>query len=117
MDVPCPSCNSTELQKVSLACLEVLYFCDNRAQFRGVLVASGGPGALVGASTTRGARPAPTAQSGGVRNWRIRRNTSAHLLYFETFFVQTPVATAAYRGLLATRRQNREAGRTFRAES
>jgi hypothetical protein len=118
MDVPCPRCNSTDLQKVSLACLEVLYPCDNRAQFRGFLVGSGGPGALVGASTTKGTRPATlTAQGGGVRPCRILRNTSAHLLYFEAFFVQIPVATAAFKSLLATRQQNREAGRTFRAES
>jgi hypothetical protein len=118
MDVPSPNCNSTDLQKVSLACLEVLYPCDNRAQFRGVLVGSGGPGPLVGPSTTKGIRPATlTAQGGGVSTWRIRRNTSAHLLYFETFFVQTPVATAAPKSLLATRRENREAGRTLRAES
>ena len=29
MDVPCPKCNNTGLQKVSLACEEVLYLCDN----------------------------------------------------------------------------------------
>jgi hypothetical protein len=118
MDVPCPNCNSTDLQKVSLACLEVLYPGNNRAQFRGVLVGSGGLGALLGPSTTKVTRPATlTAQGGGVRTCRIRRNTSAHLLYFKTFFVQTPVAAAASKSSLATRRQNREAGRTFRAES
>jgi hypothetical protein len=116
MDVPCPNCNSTDRQEVSLAYLEVLYPCNNRA--RGVLVGSGGLGALVGSSTTKRTRPATlTTQGGGVRPCRIRRNTSAHLLYFETFFVQTPVATAASKSSLATRRQNREAGRTFRAES
>jgi len=33
MDVPCPKCNNTDLQKVSLACEEVLHLCDKRAQF------------------------------------------------------------------------------------
>jgi len=118
MDVPCPKCNSTALQKVSLAWLEVLYRCDKRAQFHGVLVGSDGPGVLVGASPTNGTRQTTlTAQSGGVRTCRICGNSSAHLLYFETFVVQIPVATAASKSLLATRQQDRVAGRTFRAES
>ena len=119
MDVPCPKCNSTDLQKVSLACLEVLYRCDKPAKFHGALVGSEGSGVLVGASTTKETRPTTlTAQSGGVSTCRISRNTSAHLLYFETFVVQILVATAASKSLLATRQQDRvAAGRTFRAES
>jgi len=118
MYVPCPMRISTDLQKVSLACEEVLYRCDKRAQFHGVLVGSGGPGVLVGASTTKGTRPTTlTAQSGGVGTCRICRNTSAHLLSFETFVVQIPVATAASKRLLAARQQNRVLGGTFRAES
>jgi hypothetical protein len=118
MDVPWPKCNSTDVQKVSLACLEVLYQCDKRAQFLGVLVGSGGPGILVGALTTKATRPTTlTAQSGGLRTRRICRNTSARLLYFETFVVQTLVAAAASKSLLATRQQTRVARRTFRAES
>ena len=118
MDVPCPMCNSTDLQKVSLACEEVLYRCDRRAQFHGVLVGSGGPGVLVGASTTKGARQTTlTTQSGRVGTCRICRNTPAHLLSFETFVIQIPVATAASKSLLAARQQNRVASRTFRAQS
>ncbi len=110
----CPKRNSTDLQKVSLAYEEVLYRCDKRAQFHGVLVGSGGPGVLVGASTTEGTRQTTlTAQSGGVGTCRMCRNTSAHLLSFETFIVQIPVATAASKSLLAARQQNRVAGRTF----
>jgi hypothetical protein len=116
MDVPCPKCNSTDLQKVSLACEEVLYWCDKRAQFHGVL--SGGPGVLVRASTTKGTRQTTlTAQSDGVETCRICKNSSAHLLSFETFAVQIPVATAASKSWLAARQQNRVSGRTFRAES
>jgi len=119
MDVPCPKCNSTDLQRASLAYLEVFYRCDQRAQFHGVLVGSDAPGVLVGASTTNGTRPTTlTAQSGGVRTCRICRNSPAHLLYFATFVVQIPVATTASKSLLAARQQDyRVAGRTFRAES
>jgi hypothetical protein len=94
MDVPCPRCKSTDLQKVSLAWEEVPYPCDKRAQFHGVLVASG-----------------------GVATCRICRNPLAHSLSFEEFVVQLPVATAASKRLLAARRQNRLARRTFRAAS
>jgi hypothetical protein len=118
MDVPCPKYNSTDLQKVSLGCEEVLHQCDKRAQFRGVLVGSGGPGVLVGVSTTKKTRQTTlTVQSGGVGTCRICRNASGHLLSFETFVFQLPVATAASKSLLAIRQQNRVAGRSFRAES
>ena len=118
MDVPCPKCNSTDLQKVSLACEEVLYRCDKRAPFHGVLVGSSGPGVLVGTSTTKGTKQRGlTAQSGGVGTRRSCKNTSARLLSLEAFAVQIPVVTAASKSLLAARQQNRVAGRTFRAES
>jgi len=118
MDVPCPKCNSTDLQKVSLAREEVLYRCDKRAPFHGVWVASGGPGVLVGTSTTKGTKQRGlAAQSGGVGTCPICRNTSAHLLSVETFVLQIPVATAASKRLLAAPQQNRLAGRTYRAES
>jgi hypothetical protein len=74
MDVPCPKCNSADLQKVSLACEEVLYRCDKHAQFHGILVGSGGPGVLIGASTTKGTRQTTlTAQSGGVGHVEFAR--------------------------------------------
>jgi hypothetical protein len=118
MDVPCPKSNSTDLQKVSLACEEVLYRCDQRAHLHGVLVESGGPGVLVGATTTNGTRQTMlTAESGGMGTCRICRKTSVRVLPFATFFVQIPVATAASKRLLATRQQNRVAGRTFRTVS
>jgi hypothetical protein len=118
MDLPCPKSNSTDLQKVSLACEEVLYGCDKCAQFHGVLVGSGGPGFLLGASTTKRTRQTTlTAQSGAMGICRICWNTSARVLSFETFVVQIRVASAASKSLLAAREQNRVAGRTFRAES
>lgn len=118
MDVPCPKCHSTDLQKVPLAREEVPYGCDERAQFHGVLAGSGVPGVLVGASTTKGTRQTTlTAQSGGMGTYGICRNTSAHVLSFEIFVVQIPVATRASKSLPAARRQNRVAARTFRAES
>jgi hypothetical protein len=77
MDVPCPKCNSTDLKKVSLAYEEGLYQSDKRAQFRGVLIASGGPGVLVGTSKTKEQTEGLTAQSAGVGTCRICKNTSA----------------------------------------
>jgi hypothetical protein len=118
MDVPCPKYNSTDLQKVSLACEEVPYGCDKLAQLPGVLLWSGGPGVLVGASTTTGTKQtALTAQSSGVGSCRIRGNSSAYLLSFETFVVRVPVATAASKSLLAAGQQDSVARITFRAES
>jgi hypothetical protein len=117
MDVPCPKSNSTDLQKVSLVCEEVLYGCDKRAKFRGVLGGSGGPVVPVGPSTTNESRQTTlTAQSGGLGTSRICGNTSAYGLCFETFFVQIPVAMAASKSLPAARQQTRVAARTFRAE-
>jgi len=117
MDVPCPKSNSTDLQKVSLACEEVRYGCDKRAHLHRVLFESG-PGFLVGASTTIGARQTKlTAQSGGMATRRICRNISAYLLSSEIFVVPIYAATAASKSLLAAGRQNRVAGKTFRAES
>jgi hypothetical protein len=118
MDVPCPKCNSTDLQQVSLACEEVFYRCDKRAQFHGVLVVSGGPEVPVSASTTKGTSQTTLAAQGrGKVTHRICRNTSAHLLSSETFVIQIPAAWAVSKSLLAARRENRVAGRTFRAES
>jgi hypothetical protein len=118
MDVPCPKYNSTDLQKVSLACEEVRYGCDKRAHLHRVLSESGDPRVLVGASTTIGARQTKlTAKSGGMPTRRICTNTSAYLLSSEIFVVPISVATAASKSLLAAHRQNRVAGRTFRAES
>jgi hypothetical protein len=114
MDVPGPDCNSTNLRKVSLACEEVLYRCDTRAQFHGVLAESGGPGVLVGAATTkRTGRAALTAQSGGTGACRNCKNTSEDFLSFETFVVQIPVAKLASKSLQSARQRNRAASRTF----
>ncbi len=118
MDVPCPKYNSTDLQKISLACEEVLYRCDKRAQLQAILLGSSGQGVLVGASTRKGARPAAlTARSGGVGACRIRGNASPHLLSFETFAVRIPVATAVSKSLLVARQQDSVARIPSRAES
>jgi len=118
MYVPCPDCNCTNLQKVSLACQEVLYRCDNPAQFHGVLDVIGGPSVLERAATTDDTRRAKlTAQGAGRATRRICRNTSAHLSFPETFVIQIPVATAASKGPLAARRQNPVTVRAFRANT
>ena len=115
--MPGPKCYS-DLQKVPLACEEVPHGCDKRAQFHSVLLGSRGPGVLLRASTTKATRQTTlTAQSRGIATYRISRNTSAHVLSFEIFVVQIPVATRALKSLPAARRQNRVAARAFRAES
>jgi hypothetical protein len=115
---PCPDCNCTNLQKTSLACEEVLYRCDNPAQFQLVLNVIGGPSALERASTTNDTRRAKlTAQAAGIATRRICRNTSAHLSFRETFVIQISVASAASKRLLAARRQIRAAVRAFRANT
>jgi hypothetical protein len=118
MHVPCPDCNSTNLQKVPLACEEVLYRCDKRAYLHRVLVEIRGPGALVRASITNGTmQKTLTAQGAGMATRRICRNTSTRSLSSEPFVIQIPVVTAASKRLLAARQQNRAAGRAFRAVS
>ena len=118
MDVPSPRSNSTVLQKVPLACEEVFYRCDKAAYLRRVLAGSGGPGVLLGASTTNGrGQTKLTAQSGGLATRRICRNTSPHWLVPETFVIQMLVAKAASKSLLGVQQQTHAAGRIFRAES
>jgi hypothetical protein len=118
MHVPCPDCNSTNLQKVSLGSEAVLYRCDKRAQLHGVLGVIGGPGVLLRASTTNDTRQTKfTAQGGGMATRRTCGNTSTRSLSSETFVIQIPVATAASKQLLVARRQNRVAVRAFRANT
>src|SRR5215469_4234460 len=54
MDLRCPKCNSTDLKKVSLAYQEGTFHISTRTGIRGLLFAGGGPGVLVGRTTTRG---------------------------------------------------------------
>src|SRR5215470_11647496 len=56
MDLRCPKCNSTDLKKVSLAYQEGTYHIHARTGIRGLLFAGGGPGVLVGRTTTRGSQ-------------------------------------------------------------
>ena len=56
MDLRCPKCNSTDLKKVSLAYQEGTYHIDARSRMRGLLFAGGGPGILVGRTSTRGSQ-------------------------------------------------------------
>ena len=94
MDVPCPRRNSSGLQKVSLAYEEGLYQSDKRAQFRGVLIASGGPGVPVGTSTTKG------TSRGAYRTKRCGGDMSHLQEYFSALVV-----------LRNIRRSNRRDGR------
>jgi len=54
MDLRCPSCNGTELKKLSLAYQEGRVRVDTRTRLRGVVVGEGGPNVVVGRATTRG---------------------------------------------------------------
>ena len=56
MDLRCPKCNSTDLKKVSLAYQEGIYHVHARSRIRGLLFAGGGPGILVGGTSTRGSQ-------------------------------------------------------------
>ena len=56
MDLRCPKCNCTDLKKVSLAYQEGTYHIDARSRMRGLLFAGGGPGILVGRTSTRGSQ-------------------------------------------------------------
>ena len=56
MDLRCSNCNSTNLKKVSLAYQEGTYHIKTRTGIRGLLLAGGGPGVLVGGATTQGSQ-------------------------------------------------------------
>lgn len=54
MELRCPSCNGTNLKRVSLAYDEGLYRVDARSRLRGFLFGSGGPSVIVGKAVTQG---------------------------------------------------------------
>src|ERR1700682_2472363 len=54
MDLRCPSCNGTDLKKLSLAYQQGRVRVDTRTRLRGVVVGEGGPNVVVGRATTRG---------------------------------------------------------------
>src|SRR6202790_945538 len=56
MDLRCPSCNGTDLKKLSLAYEQGRVRVDTRTRLRGVVVGEGGPNVVVGRATTRGIR-------------------------------------------------------------
>src|ERR1700675_4704494 len=54
MDLRCPSCNGTDLKKLSLAYQEGLQRVNTRTRLRGVVVGSDGPDVVVGRAITKG---------------------------------------------------------------
>src|SRR5258708_20183325 len=54
MDLRCPSCNGTDLKKLSLAYQEGRVRVDTRTRLRGVVVGEGWPNVVVGRATPRG---------------------------------------------------------------
>jgi hypothetical protein len=62
MDLRCPKCNSNNLKKVSLAYQEGTYHINTRGRMRGLLFDGGGPGILVGRTTTGGSQQSALAK-------------------------------------------------------
>jgi hypothetical protein len=54
MDVRCPQCNSTDLEKLSLVYQEGISHVNARTRLRGVVVGSDGTDLVVGSGTTKG---------------------------------------------------------------
>src|SRR6202521_2277087 len=54
MDLRCPSCNGTDLKKLSLAHQQGRVRVDTRTRLRGVIVGEGGPDVVARRATTRG---------------------------------------------------------------
>ena len=54
MDLRCPSCNSTDLKRLSLAFQEGRFEVSTRSRLRGVVVGASGPDVVIGRATTRG---------------------------------------------------------------
>ena len=54
MNLQCPNCNSSDLQKVSLAYQKGIARVNTRTRLRGVMVGSDGPDLIVGRATTQG---------------------------------------------------------------
>jgi hypothetical protein len=54
MDLRCPSCNGTDLKKISVAYQEGLSRVDARTRLRGFVLGSDGPDVIVGKAVTQG---------------------------------------------------------------
>lgn len=54
MNLQCPNCNSSDLQKIPLAYQEGIARVNTRTRLSGVMVGSDGPDLIVGRATTRG---------------------------------------------------------------
>jgi hypothetical protein len=54
MDLRCPSCNSTDLKRLSIAYQEGRFSVNTNSRLRGVVVGASGPDVVIGRGTTRG---------------------------------------------------------------
>jgi len=54
MDLRCPSCNSTDLKRLSIAYQEGRFSVNTNSRLRGVVVGAGGPDVVIGRATTKG---------------------------------------------------------------
>lgn len=63
MELQCPNCKSTDLEKVSLVYQEGLQRVRTRTRLRGVVVGSDGPDVVVGRATTKGTQQAEISKA------------------------------------------------------
>ena len=54
MDLRCPSCNSTDLKRLSIAYQEGRFSVNTNSRLRGMVVGAGGPDVVIGRATTQG---------------------------------------------------------------
>ena len=83
MDFHCPSCNSADLKKVSLAYQEGLSRLNTRTRLRGVVVGTDGPDLVVGRATTKGTQQTDVSKAlTPPKKWSYRKLFGGWLLVF-----------------------------------
>jgi hypothetical protein len=118
MDLPCPKCHSTDLQKVSLVCEEVPYGCENvhgsTAFWSGAVVREFLQGPRQRREQGRRRAPHKAVGWGHIESAGILQRTcypSKHSLF------KSPSRRALLKVCRPHAGKNRVAARTFRAES
>lgn len=74
MDLRCPSCNSTDLKRLSIAYQEGRFSVNTNSRLRGVVVGAGGPDVVIGRATTRGVQQSDLSRKlGPPTKWSYRK--------------------------------------------
>ncbi|MGI0133632.1 MAG: hypothetical protein ACREBW_01570 [Candidatus Micrarchaeaceae archaeon] len=100
MDLRCPKCNSTDLQKLSLAYEEGISHINARTRLRGVVVGSDGPDLVVGSGTTKGIQQTAISKAAAPpTRWSYKRLVGWSALVFLSvgwivFYVNTITTNA-----------------------